>query len=122
APAPGTSASHSSASPGQHGKRHPLLRRAVHGQIVTRDKDGRFVTHDLIRGEVTSVSASEVSVKAADGTSQRYTVISSTKVRVRTSGKGAPGKITDVHVGDTVLVAGTGTGTLTAKHLVDIKR
>jgi hypothetical protein len=102
--------------------KHALLRRAVHGQIVTRNKDGQFVTHDLIRGNVTAVSTSAIQVKAADGTTQLYKVTSSTKVRVRTAGKGAPGKLSDVHVGDTVLVAGTGTGTPTAMHIVDVKK
>jgi hypothetical protein len=120
---PGTPSPTSSSAPAaKDGKAHALLRHTVHGQIVTRNKDGQFVTHDFTRGDVTAVSSSAVAVKSADGKTQLYKVTSSTKIRVRTSGKGAAGKISDVHVGDTVLVTGTGTGTPTATHLVDVKK
>lgn len=123
ASSPSASSAPSTGGAKGHGKAlRAALRRAVHGQVVTRDKDGKFVTHDMIRGAVVSLSTSAVTVKAADGTSQRYAVTASTKVRIRTAGKGAPGKIADVHVGDSVLVAGTGTGTPAARHIVDVHK
>jgi hypothetical protein len=121
-PSSAPSSAGSKAPAAKSAKGHALLRRTVHGQVVTRNKDGQFVTHDITRGDVTAVSSSALTVKSADGTSQAYKVTASTKVRVRTSGQGAAGKITDVHVGDAVLVTGTGTGTPTATHVVDVKK
>ena len=97
-----------------------LLRRTVHGQFVTRDKSGHYVTHDYARGTVSGVSTQLIVVHTADGTSQRFAVTSATKVRLRSNGKGTAGKITDVHVGDTVLVGGVGSGTPSAGHVVDL--
>jgi len=110
----------------------PALRalgRALHAQWVTPDRDnaGGFVTHNAIRGAVTAVSASSITVKAEDGVSQTYAVTDATKVRLR---KGQPGKgnragaagtISDVHVGDKVAVVGTGATSLTAQHIVDAR-
>jgi hypothetical protein len=98
-----------------------LLKRMAHAQIVTHGKDG-FVTHDLIKGTVTAVSASSITVQAADRTSLTFVLDKDTKVRVRTSGKGAPTTIGTVAKGDQVLVAGTGTSTHTAKHVIDVKK
>lgn len=107
-------------------KRHPLLAGAlkhhvVHGQIVTKGKNG-YVTHDGILGTVTAVSASSITVKASDGFTETFSVSSSTAVRVRTAGKGAKGTISDVHNGDQVGVAGTGTSTPTATVIVDVHK
>jgi hypothetical protein len=112
-----------SAVSGAASARHPGLRalagRGVHGQVVTKDKDGSgFVTHDFVRGDVTAVSPTSISVKAADGVTEQFVVNSSTKVRVRTNGKGAAGAIGDVKTGDKVLVVGTGATTFTATHVV----
>jgi hypothetical protein len=123
-PTPSTpSASSTHAAQDGHGKTElKALRHVVEAQIVTRGKDGAFVTHDLIRGEVTAVSSGAITVRAANGKSEQFTVTPATNVRIRTSGKGTPAKITDVHVGDTVRVAGTGTGTPSATHVVDTGR
>jgi phosphoheptose isomerase len=43
-------------------------------------------------------------------------------VRVRTAGKGGSSTIASVAKGDHVLVAGTGTSTITAKHVIDVKK
>ena len=62
-------------------------------------------------------------VKAADGTSETFVVNSSTKVGRRTAGqtgKAGASTISAVKPGDTVLVTGTGTTTVTAKHVVDV--
>lgn len=109
-----------SAAAHKHGK-GKLLRRLQHGQIVTKGKDG-FVTHDLIKGTVTAVSATSITVRAADKKSETFTINGDTKVRMRANGKGAPSSIDKVAKGDQVLVAGTGTSTVTAKHVVDIKK
>jgi hypothetical protein len=61
-------------------------------------------------------------VRAADGTSETFVVDTFTKVRVRTAGHGAAGAINDVAKGDQAFVAGTGTSTLTAKHIIVIKK
>ncbi len=102
------------------------MERALHAQWVTRKagSPGTFVTHDAIRGEVTAVSASSITVKAADGVSQTYAVTGSTKVHLRKATPGKPragttGTIGDVHTGDQVAVAGTGTSSLTAEQVVD---
>jgi hypothetical protein len=103
------------------GHKGKLLRRVAHGEVVVRGKDG-FVTHDLIVGKVTAVSSDSITVKAADNTSETYAVGKDTKVRMRTIGSGgAASSIDKVATGDEVLVAGTGTSTLTAKHVVDVK-
>ena len=77
-------------------------------------------THDYARGTVSGVSTTLIVVHTADGTSQRFSVTSATKVRLRSDGKGKPGKITDVHIGDTVLVGGVGAGTPSAGHVLDL--
>jgi len=97
------------------------LRRALHASWVTRDakNSDSFVTHDAIRGQVTAVSASSITIKAADNVSETYAVNSSTKVRSRADGKGKAGTIGEVKSGDQVIVLGTGSGTLTATHVLD---
>lgn len=92
-----------------------VLRGALHGTWVTRDgkSGGSFVQHDSIRGQVTEVSATSITVKAADGVSMVFLVDSSTKVRVK-SGTA----IGDVHDGDQVGVLGTGSSTMTATRVV----
>jgi hypothetical protein len=124
-PTPGTPSSTSSAAPaGKHPAARALLRHTVHGQFVTKDKNasGGFVTHDVIRGTATAVSSSSITVKAADNTSQTYVVNSSTKVRQRSNGKPTDSTISAVHTGDDVAVVGTGTTTLTATGIVDVKK
>ncbi|MDQ1744359.1 MAG: hypothetical protein QOE23_2698 [Pseudonocardiales bacterium] len=117
------------------------LGRALHAQWVTPDRDNKsnYITHNAIRGAVTAVSATSITVKAADGVSQTYAVTSDTKVHLRKSGpgmgpgKGQPGNngqgnaggtvgaIGDVHTGDKVAVTGTGTSSLTAQHIVTVR-
>lgn len=98
------------------------LRRVVHGQVVTRGKGGAFVTHDIIRGQVTTVSPTSIGVSAADGTTEAFTVNSKTRVATRTDGKASASSIGQVKVGDRVAVRGTGTRSFTARRVVDIKR
>jgi hypothetical protein len=98
------------------------LKHALHAQWVTKGKDNTFVTHDAIRGTVTAVSATSITVLAEDKKSQTFTVNTDTKVRVRANGKAAKAAkaaISQVHSGDKALVVGTGTTTLTAKGILD---
>ncbi len=117
--APGTSAPGKAARGREAAKRH--RRHALHAQWVTRagkDKTG-FVTHDEIRGQVTAVSATSITVKATDDVSQTYSVTSATKVHTRAEARGKAATISEVHAGDRVVVTGTGTSTLTALHVMD---
>ena len=118
--APSSSApSGKSATTAAKHKGRAVVRRAVHAQWVTKDKDGKtFVTHDAIRGSVTAVSPTSITVRAADKKSETFQVTSATKVRIRTNGNGAKGTISQVHTGDLALVLGTGTTTLTAHGIV----
>ena len=99
-----------------------LARRVVHGTFVTHGKDSTYVTHDIIRGTVTDVSATSITVQASDKTSEKFTVDAGTKVRIRSNGSGSAGTIAQVKSGDTVLVAGTGTGTATANFVIDSQK
>jgi preprotein translocase subunit YajC len=101
-----------------------LLRNVAHAQIVTKGKDGTFVTHDLITGTVTSVSSGSITVQAADKTSETFTVSKTTVVRQRTSdkGKGTPSSISKVAKGDHVVVAGTGSSHFAAKRVVELAK
>jgi len=103
-----------------HGKAR-LLKRLQHAEIVTKNAKG-FVTHELIKGTVTDVSATSITVQAADKTSETFTVNGDTKVRVRSGGKGSASSIDKVAKGDQVFVAGIGASSPTAKHVVDIKK
>ena len=118
-PAPAASAS-TSTTPAQH-KAKNQLRRSLHATWVTRGKGG-FVTHDAIRGSVTAVSATSITVQAADKVSQTYAIGSATKVHSRAAGKGRTAPITDVHTGDKVLVVGTGTTGKTATWIADVTK
>jgi len=107
------------------GKRHELAKRlekVTHAQWVSKDgKTGTFVTHDAIRGNVSAVSATSITIKAADGTSESFAVNSATKVHVKAA-KGAaktPGSISEVKVGDQAGVLGTGAGSMTATRVID---
>lgn len=89
------------------------LARAAHATWVTRGGkkvDHKFVTHDKIRGTVTSASSSSITVKAADGFTQTYRIdAKSTKVHDRADkSKGANSSISKVRPGLNATVIGTG--------------
>jgi hypothetical protein len=97
------------------------LRGAVHATWVTQNKKaGTFTTHQAIRGQVTAVSATSITVKAADSVTKTYVLNASTKVHSRATKAAAA--ISDIKTGDRVLVAGTGTTTLTAVRVVEAKK
>lgn len=91
--------------------------RALHGTWVTESKNGP-VTHQAVRGEVTAVTATSITVRAKDGFSLTYTVGADTKVRERSQGKGVASTIGAVKVGAKALVTGVGATNPTARLVV----
>jgi hypothetical protein len=115
-----SSANGSTTKAGKH-RAKARLRGALHGTWVTRNKKtNSFTTHDAIRGQVSAVSPTSITVKAADGVTESYVVNADTKVRSRATKTAA--SIADVKAGDRVRVAGTGTTTLTADRVVVAKK
>ncbi len=102
----------------RHHRRHPLARRALHGEFVVRGKGGEDVTVDMVRGKVTAVSPTSITVAARDGYSATYAVTSKTRVHVR--GQKGKQSISVVKTGDRAGVFATKTGTaLDARAVVD---
>ena len=100
------------------------LLRALHATWVTDSKQGP-VTHQAIRGDVTAVSATSITVTAKDGVSMTFTVGADTRVRARVAGTGRGVKGTDstigaVTIGSKALVTGVGTATPTARAVVHL--
>lgn len=137
---PPTTEADQSARPGKHHARN-RIRRAVHASWVTESKkDKTFTTHEAIRGQVTAVSLTSITVRAADNATETFVVNPATKVwtHVRRTAEdkaaaaaspsaGRPASrtaasISDVARGDLVFVGGTGTTTLTALRVIDIKK
>jgi hypothetical protein len=88
-----------------------------YAQWTTFDaKTNTSTVYNGIRGQVGAVSASSISVKASNGTSQTFAVDANTRVR---GGKGKSGGIGQVKVGDQVVVVGTGQGSSTAVQVND---
>ncbi|GAA1990461.1 hypothetical protein GCM10009817_35540 [Terrabacter lapilli] len=112
---PGTGAG-TAGKPGRQGLRARML-RALHGTWVTEGKAGP-VTHQAVRGDVTAVSATSITVKAKDGFSLTFSVAGDTKVRARTTGKGTASTIGAVKVGSKALVVGLGATNPTARVVV----
>lgn len=114
-----TGAAHGNTARGAQNAHH-LARRALHAQWVTRHGKA-FVTHDAIRGRVTAIAPTSVTIKAKDGVSQTYAVTNDTQVRIRKDGKGskpAAGTIAEVHVKDRVIAVGTGTSDFSARRIL----
>jgi hypothetical protein len=119
APPPPSTPSAAPASPGAkaHPKkaRHPLARRAEHGEVVLHGKAGDR-TVDVQRGIVTAASPSSVTVRSADGFSQTYAFTPTSKVRKQK----AASQPSAVAVNDRVgLVAAKGAQGLTVTGLRD---
>lgn len=74
------------------------LASALHGEIVTQDTDGSYVTRLIQSGEVTAVSATSITVVSADDFSATYAVSADTVVN------GGQSAIGDVATGATVSV------------------
>lgn len=78
-----------------------------HGDVVITGPAGTPMTVRITHGQVTTVSASSITVKAADGYVGTYAVSATTTVRRN----GSSSAIGAVRVGDTATVAGQLTGT-----------
>ncbi len=124
-PTPSPSTTAKASAHGKHGAKdlRQALSRAVHGQVTTKTKNG-YITHDAIRGTVTAVAPSSITVRAADGATETFAISGATVVHTKADGKskGKTGQIGAVRAGDSVGVLGTGTTTLTATHVVDKTR
>jgi hypothetical protein len=113
--------------------KHPganRVRRAVHATWVTENKKTKtFTTHDAIRGQVTAVSPTSITVRAADNVVETYVISARTKVFTRapraagsqTAVPKAAASIADVHSGDAVFVGGVGRAGLSALRVIDVK-
>jgi hypothetical protein len=114
-PAPSASAAPStSAAPSDHPKAkratRALIGRGLHGEWVVKGKDGKPVTLETIRGTVTAVGSSRLTVKAEDGFTETFATNSDTKVR------GGADSLADVKVGAKGAVLGVKSGnTITAR-------
>ncbi|HET7801875.1 MAG TPA: hypothetical protein VFL38_15740 [Humibacillus xanthopallidus] len=107
----------------RRGLRARLL-RALHATWATESRQGP-VTHQAIRGDVTAVSATSITVKAKDGVSMTFAVTADTTVRQRIAGSGKGAKATAstigaVSVGAKALVTGVGATDPTARVIVHL--
>lgn len=86
---------------------HAILRHVLHGEVTTKGQDG-FVTHSGVRGAVTAISPTSISVRSTDGFAETFTLTHDTKVRERTPGQhgATTGALSDVKQGDQVAVLG----------------
>ncbi len=104
---------HASGHSGSHHNRrhelHAILRHVLHGEVTTKGPDG-YITHSGVRGAVTAISATSITVKAVDGYTETFTLGPTTKVRERTPGQhgATSGSVSDVKQGDQVAVLGKG--------------
>jgi hypothetical protein len=97
--------------------RRAALVRGMHGEFVAKGKDGKPVTFETIRGTVTAVGPTSVTVKAEDGFTETFTANSDTKVR------GAEVKsISDVKVGAKGAVIGVKNGNTTTARTVLVRK
>jgi hypothetical protein len=120
-PAPGASAapSSSAAPKADHPKakraKRALIGRGMHGVWVVKGKDGKPVTLETIRGTVTAVGPSSVTVKAEDGFTATFAANSDTKVRGADS-------LGDVTVGTRTAVVGVKAGNTTTARRVLVRK
>ena len=88
-----------------------LLNRVVRGDFVVRAKGGTYVDVHYERGKISAVNATSLTVVGPDGKGATFSLTAAT--RIRTDGQLA--KASDLQVGRTVLVFGTGSsGSYTA--------
>jgi hypothetical protein len=95
-----------------------LMGGALHGSAVVEDEDGGYRTVVSQRGDVTSVSATSLTVKSKDGFTATYKLHEDT-----TDLLGGPEGVGDLKKGDEVAVTGDRKGDVnTATHVVDLSR
>lgn len=95
------------------GGRHPLagalFRRAVHGDLVVKDRTGQFVTVTVDKGKVTGHTPTSITLQRADGKSVTLALDSSTRYRgIASASEIADGK-------GAVVVSKGGTATVVAQ-------
>jgi hypothetical protein len=109
-----TTTAPSSSAPQQH-KARGLVGRVEHGQVTVRTKTGDQVL-DIQHGQVTSISATSVTVRSKDGFTATYGVSGTSTVRVQKKAS----TIANVHTGDQVSVAALHSGnTDTIRRIAD---
>ncbi len=92
--------------------------RADHATWVT-GKSAKFVTHQEIRGTITAVDATSITLKAADGYSETFKVDAHTKVQIRDQKKtGASASVGQLKIGEKAGVLGTGATGPTADRIL----
>lgn len=97
--------------------KHRALARGLHGEWVVKGKDGKYLTLVSVRGEVTAVSASSITIKAEDGFTATYAVSADTKVR----GKDVDA-IAEVKVGDKGGAVGVKSGDMVTARAVLVRK
>jgi glucose/arabinose dehydrogenase len=116
--APGSSPSAAPAAKDKkHKVRRAVLARGMHGEWVVKGKDGKPVTLETIRGQITAVGPASVTVKAADGFTETFTTNSDTKVK----GAGAT-SLAGVKVGAKGAVVGVKSGNTTTARTVLVRK
>lgn len=115
---PSATGTHAKTHNRKHAKGRRLLRRLDHAQVTVHTKKG-FVTRELIRGTVTQVSASSITVTSAGHATDTFSITKDTKVATRSDGKRKTSSIGSVSNGDHVFVGGVGAGTPVARHVFD---
>ncbi|MCB0914828.1 MAG: hypothetical protein H6525_03395 [Actinobacteria bacterium] len=91
----------------------PGGREMLHGEATVENPDGGTEQVRTVRGEVTEVSDTSITVRASDGFTQTFAINGDTEVRV---GRGDSSSIADVAVGYQAMVAGVVSGdTATAR-------
>jgi hypothetical protein len=109
------------ASAGQAGRHHSFRRAAfgpfgmLHGEFVVAKSGGGYQTVDVQDGQVTTVSATSITLKSSDGFTKTYVVTGSTTVDAQRDGIGS------VKVGNQASVYATVSGsTVTATNVADL--
>jgi hypothetical protein len=114
--------------------KHPKanrLRLGLHATWVSENKKTKtFTTHVAIRGQVSNLSPTSITVRAADNVTQTFVINARTKVFTRapkvagtkTAIPVTAASISQVKTGDVVFVGGTGRTGLTALRVVDVKK
>ena len=127
-PSPSGSTTLPSAAPSTSAKANPAEGRvqSIHGEHVVKQADGSFQTILTQAGTIESVNATDLTVKSADGFTQRYVINGDTRILKlpadafgQRQGKGKPtlpsATVADLKAGDTVRVGGVKNGdTVTA--------
>ena len=100
-----TTSGPSSATSAPAAHQHRASGRVEHGQLTVRTKSGDQVL-DIQHGQVTSISATSVTVRSTDGFTATYGISSTSTVRVQQKAS----TIANVHTGDQVAVAALHSG------------